>query len=203
MIVEKSKKIDELNNKIDSNKNIPSDEVNINKMKESSTLVLNNIVIISRSEDNFINATQLCKAGNKKFNDWYRLDTTKELIKELEINEERIISSQKAKTGIPVLENSKNCETGIPVSQNPDMGIPISGNPINYNIEIDELQNDNILISTSNDKNSDMGIHILQNSKFVKINKGNSSKFTQGTWIYPRPSDPTSPMDFPQICPPD
>ena len=31
-----------------------------------------------------VNATQICKAGGKKFNDWYRLDSTKELINALE-----------------------------------------------------------------------------------------------------------------------
>jgi hypothetical protein len=48
------------------------------------SLILNGIIIVSRSEDYYINATQLCQAGNKKFNDWFRLDTTKELIKVLE-----------------------------------------------------------------------------------------------------------------------
>jgi KilA-N domain len=49
-----------------------------------SILKLSDIVIESREGDNFINATQLCKAGGKKFNDWYRLESTKELIKELD-----------------------------------------------------------------------------------------------------------------------
>jgi hypothetical protein len=48
------------------------------------SLQLNNITIEARESDNFINATQLCKAGGKKFNDWCRLDATKELIKTLE-----------------------------------------------------------------------------------------------------------------------
>ena len=80
-------------------------------MKESSTLILNDIVIIARKEDSFINATQLCKAGNKLFNAWYRLDTTKELIKELE-------NSYKVK--------------------NPDAGIHASGNSENYESEIND-----------------------------------------------------------------
>jgi hypothetical protein len=56
-------------------------------------LILNDVIILSRVEDNYINATQLCKAGNKKFNDWVRLNSFGELINELE------------------------CETGIPASQ--------------------------------------------------------------------------------------
>jgi uncharacterized CHY-type Zn-finger protein len=56
-------------------------------------LILNDVIILSRVEDNYINATQLCKAGNKKFNDWVRLNSFGELINELE------------------------CDTGIPASQ--------------------------------------------------------------------------------------
>jgi hypothetical protein len=47
-------------------------------------LIFNGIIIDSRESDNFINATKMCKAFNKKFNDWYRLNSTKELIKTLE-----------------------------------------------------------------------------------------------------------------------
>lgn len=50
----------------------------------SNTLILKNITIESRDSDKFINATQLCKAGNKQFKDWYRLESTQELVKELE-----------------------------------------------------------------------------------------------------------------------
>ena len=45
-----------------------------------STFSLNNVTITSRHPDHYVNATQLCQAGNKKFNDWSRLDTTKDLI---------------------------------------------------------------------------------------------------------------------------
>jgi len=50
---------------------------------ENISITLNNIVITSRPIDHYVNATQLCQAGGKKFNDWLRLDTTKELINEL------------------------------------------------------------------------------------------------------------------------
>lgn len=51
----------------------------------SNSIVIQNIKIESRDSDNFINATQLCKAGDKRFSNWYQLDSTKELINELEI----------------------------------------------------------------------------------------------------------------------
>ena len=56
------------------------------EQKSNNNLILSGIVIESRKNDNFINATQLCKAGGKYFKDWYKLSTTKELIKTLEIN---------------------------------------------------------------------------------------------------------------------
>jgi hypothetical protein len=49
-----------------------------------SMINLNNVSITSRPIDHYVNATQLCQAGGKKFNDWFRLDTTKELICALE-----------------------------------------------------------------------------------------------------------------------
>ena len=50
---------------------------------EYSNITLNDMVISSRPIDHYVNATQLCQAGGKNFNDWFRLDTTKELINEL------------------------------------------------------------------------------------------------------------------------
>ena len=48
---------------------------------------------MSRSEDYYINATQLCQAGSKLFKDWFRLHTTKELINVLS----QLIESKKGK----------------------------------------------------------------------------------------------------------
>jgi len=49
-----------------------------------SSITINSITITSRHLDHYVNATELCQAGGKKFNHWYSLDTTKELIKVLE-----------------------------------------------------------------------------------------------------------------------
>ena len=54
-------------------------EDNKEKLKETK-LVLNEVTVTSRKDDGYINATELCKAGNKKFSHWNSLDTTKELI---------------------------------------------------------------------------------------------------------------------------
>jgi hypothetical protein len=55
----------------------------INEEIEYSNITLNNVVITSRPIDHYVNATQLCQAGGKFFKDWFRLESTKELINEL------------------------------------------------------------------------------------------------------------------------
>ena len=110
-IIEKDKKIDELDKELNEileentckqkikGKNIiiNNNNNNYNELNELDNkpfnLILNNQTIQFRETDNYINATQLCKAGEKKFNDWLRLDTTKKLI------------------------NVLACEAGIPASQ--------------------------------------------------------------------------------------
>jgi hypothetical protein len=72
---------------IDKNDNIDFED------NKPMTLILNNDVIECRKSDGYINATQLCKAGGKKFNDWLRLENTKNYLVSLEVN-----------TGIPALE---------------------------------------------------------------------------------------------------
>ena len=92
IIVEKTKKIEELieeknlltQTNIETKLNDKPIINAINNTSNTSTIILNNISINSRIEDNYINAIQLCNSGNKIFSEWYNLDTTKELFKELE-----------------------------------------------------------------------------------------------------------------------
>jgi hypothetical protein len=78
IISDKNKKIEELSKNIQLNNQTIIEK----QIKTFESLTLNNIVITSRSDDNFINATQLCQAGGKRFHNWYQLDTTKQLINE-------------------------------------------------------------------------------------------------------------------------
>lgn len=77
IIIAKSKKIEEL--KDTSNKIIFNNLENT----EYNSLIINDINIIARTEDNYINAIQLCMACNKIFNDWYLLETTNDIINDL------------------------------------------------------------------------------------------------------------------------
>jgi len=114
VLVEKTKTIEELKNKLDEK------PVEINKediIIKSFTLTLNDVVIVSRSEDKYINATQLCQAGGKKFSHWYSLDTTKKLINVLETN-----------AGIPALDLVKTNVGGLHLGSwiHPDLAIQLA-----------------------------------------------------------------------------
>ena len=77
IIVDKTKMIEELKNRIEN-----KDNTIVKTNNCQSNFIVNNITIMYRHEDNYINATQLCQAGNKNFNDWFILDTTIQLVNE-------------------------------------------------------------------------------------------------------------------------
>ena len=98
MVIKKEDQIEELKTyNITKNKLVniidDNDFKEENEIIKLNTLNVNNIVIESRQDDNYINATQMCKAYNKKFNDWFLLDSTKELIKALKDDVEISTSS--------------------------------------------------------------------------------------------------------------
>ena len=47
------------------------------------SLKLSGTQITIRESDNFVNATQICKAGGARFSEWFRLDATKRLIQSI------------------------------------------------------------------------------------------------------------------------
>ena len=51
--------------------------------EEKDKITLGGVEVISRQSDGYINASQLCKAGNKFYKDWFRLEKTKEFLTEL------------------------------------------------------------------------------------------------------------------------
>ena len=51
--------------------------------EEKDQITMCGITVISRKEDNYINATQLCKAGDKLFNNWRRNQKTEGFLTEL------------------------------------------------------------------------------------------------------------------------
>ena len=75
IIIDKNKTIEELKNK-------PQINILFEDKKIEKTLIINNISIISRSEDHYVNATKLCLAGKKKLNDWICLKSIQSLINE-------------------------------------------------------------------------------------------------------------------------
>ena len=101
IIVDKTKLLKELKTKINNNNESNTDNKILGKpIIEFHKLILNDVIIVSRTEDNYINATQLCQAGNKQFNDWFRLNTTKQLISVLEAETGTISQLVDVKIGV-------------------------------------------------------------------------------------------------------
>ena len=71
---------------------------------KKAEIELNGIMVLSRVEDGYINATQLCKAGKKKFAHWNALESTKELIQALKADIGITISANNPDIVIPTLE---------------------------------------------------------------------------------------------------
>jgi hypothetical protein len=86
-IVDQAKIIENLKPKICTVEENKDNQIFSTK-KELSIININNIIIVSRLEDNYIDAIQLCKAGGKDFYDWYKLDLTKEIINDASIETE-------------------------------------------------------------------------------------------------------------------
>jgi hypothetical protein len=51
--------------------------------EQKDRILLGGIEVISRVEDGYINATQLCKAGGKEYSNWYKNSKTDEFLEEL------------------------------------------------------------------------------------------------------------------------
>ena len=66
-------------------------------------LEINGISVLIRIEDGYVNATSLCKAGNRRIDNWFRLKQCKELIQTLEddknISKLQLIDSKQGKYG--------------------------------------------------------------------------------------------------------
>jgi hypothetical protein len=110
--------IDDINDtNINNDDNINNDIIDNNK---PINLILNNQIIQFRETDNYINATQLCKAGGKKLSHWICLDNTKELISvlasDIGIPASQLIDSKKG--------NSNNFEQGTWI--HPDLAIQLA-----------------------------------------------------------------------------
>jgi len=70
------------------------------KKQDHILQIENNFNFVTRNIDNYFNATLICKAGNKDFNDWYSLEITKQLIKDVICNN-KLLESQ-------VIDNKEN-----------------------------------------------------------------------------------------------
>jgi hypothetical protein len=91
----------EYNSETDSESESEKERSQEYKQQERSPLVLNDIVVSTRSSDNFVDLSELCKAGNKNLKHWKSLDKTTEFLNELS-----------ATVGIPTVELVKQIQGG-------------------------------------------------------------------------------------------
>ena len=111
-------------------------------------------------KDGYINATAICKSGNKNFSDWYRLDSTKALInlyeKHTQIPKEKLLIIKKGGNDHkaqgswvhPILSSNLaqwiSNEFSVKVSIWIEEWKHINNNQIIYNNEISNLKPDYI-----------------------------------------------------------
>jgi hypothetical protein len=90
--------------------------------EQKDRILLGGIEVISRVEDGYINATQLCKAGGKEFKNWNRTDKTKEFLETLATREKmRVYMEEKGL--VTFLPGPKKCLIDIKVDgDNDDRG---------------------------------------------------------------------------------
>ena len=96
---------------------------------EKKELEMNGIIIESRS-DGLINATAICKAFKKKFSNWHRLESTKELIQILEgeNSEENADAQIRASGNYKIIEIKKggNDKKSQGVWIHPDLAVQLA-----------------------------------------------------------------------------
>lgn len=90
--------------------------------EQKDRILLGGIEVISRVEDGYINATQLCKAGGKDFKQWHRNDKTKEFLEKLATKEKiRVYMEEKGYVRFPT--DPQKCLIDIKVDgDNDDRG---------------------------------------------------------------------------------
>ena len=167
---------------------------------------LNGIMVLSRVEDGYINATQLCKAGKKKFGHWNALESTKELIHALKADIGITISANNPDIVIPTMElidvkkggnDKKNQGSWI----HPDLAVQLAQwiSPV-FALQVSRWIRELAMtgkVSLGNEKNSDellrLQQEILQKNKEIKnleikhiklLKKRNYHKFKQGPAFY-------------------
>ena len=97
-----------------SNLIINTDENIVNftiKLKDNTEFV-----IPFRKKDGYVNATQLCKAGGKRIDNWVRLESTKDLINEL--------YNSLGSEGVKIIETTEGKNGGTYL--HPDLSVPLA-----------------------------------------------------------------------------
>ena len=171
-----------------------------------SEMILNGITVLAREGDGYINATALCRAGGKKFNHWYSLESTKELIRVLESEINNKVSSKNTDAEIAVsklvdIKKGGNNKKGQGSWVHPDLAVQLAQwlSPI-FSIQVSRWVREIALsgsVSVENTKTNEQ-LLLLQNEvlktkeKYKELEKKHTSilyrrslhKFNKGPIFY-------------------
>jgi uncharacterized protein YfiM (DUF2279 family)/predicted GIY-YIG superfamily endonuclease len=149
-------------------------------------LTLNNVSIQARTSDGYINATQICKAAGKKFNDWIRLHNTTELV--------NVLSSS---AGIPAdeLVHAQTSRYGGGSWVHPDLAVQLAQwcSPV-FAIQVSRWIRELIITGSVevNTKKTDKELVKLANHPFVDLRP-----YKDTDVLYIVSFEPTAEVDIP------
>ena len=169
------------------NEELSKRKIEKEKLVIKTDFELNGIIVLSR-DDGYINATQLCKAGKKKFSHWNSLDTTKELIQALE-----------SETGIPIsqlidVKKGGNDKINQGSWIHPDLAVQLAQwiSP-KFSLQVSRWIRELAMtgkVSLGNEKTNDELLKLQKEIKLVEtkytklLKKRNYHKFKQGPVFY-------------------
>lgn len=82
--------------------------------EEKDKITLGGVEVISRPSDGYINASQLCKAGQKYYKDWFRIEKTQEFLNELS-----------CELKLDILTDKTECLGGGEISPHPNTNVSL------------------------------------------------------------------------------
>jgi hypothetical protein len=184
----------EIINKYFENKKNEENKKSENIETISNEITLNEITVFAR-EDGYINATLLCKAGNKKFNNWYRMERTTQFIDKL--SRSALISADLL---IDIINTGPNEKRGtwvhprvaVSIAQwiSPDFDVKVSGwvyqLAVTGNVQIGNEKTDKQIIEEQNKLLKEQELKIKdQDKKYQKLlYKRQYHKFKKGPIFY-------------------
>ena len=184
---------------LDSNKIKQNSDI-IEDCKPKHDLNLNGINIEYRKHDGFVNATSMCKAGKKEFKHWKCLESTKKLIEalegEIEISKTELIESNKGRYGKKIIDVNLEDNLDKQIEFRKEDGFVNATSMCKAGkkdfFDWKRLESTKKLIEALEGEIEISKTELIESNKgrygkkiLIDSKKGNTSKYSQGSWIHP------------------